>query len=387
MSLVDLNDSTEQAAFRAGLRAWLRERLPEPAPDGAPGDPAALRDWTKQVHAAGYAGLTWPVAYGGRGLSPVHQGIFAEECALAGAPEQLNVIGLNMVGPTLIRYGTPAQQERHLAAILAGDDVFCQGFSEPEAGSDLAAVRTAARRVPGGFVVDGEKLWSSYAPLADHCLLLARTGPDGPRHRGLTCFLLDMRATGVTVRPLRQINGAAEFGQILLAGVRVGDDCVVGEVDAGWAVAMTTLAHERGTFGITLNARLSVQFDRLLATVRATGHADDPLVRDEVAQLHVEVQALRWTGYRALTGLQRTGEPGPESAVLKLHWSHVHQRVCDLAVRLLGERAALDGADAYWAGYWQGQLLRSRGNTIEGGTSEILRGLIAERVAGLPRWR
>ncbi len=389
VSLVDLYDSPPQADFRAALRAWLHERLPAAPAGAAPAAPGAqdLLGWSKLLHGAGYTGLTWPVAYGGRGLSPVYQGIFAEECAAAGAPEQVNVIGLNMVGPTLIRYGTPAQQERHLDAILAGDHIFCQGFSEPEAGSDLAAVRTRARPVPGGYVLDGEKLWSSYAPLADFCLLLARTDHDAPKHRGLTCFLVDMRTEGLSVRPLRQINGEADFGQIMLRGVGVDDGCVVGAVGDGWSVALTTLAHERGTFGITLTARLAAQFDRLLATVRATGHAGDPLVRADVAQLYVELQALRWTGYRALTALSRTGEPGPESSVLKLHWSDTHQRLTALAMRVLGPEAALDGADAFWSGYWQGQLLRSRGNTIEGGTSEILRGLIAERVADLPRSR
>jgi len=339
------------------------------------------------LHEAGFAGLTWPTEFGGRGLSPIYQGIFAEESALANAPDHLNVIGLNMVGPTLIRYGTAAQQQRHLGPILTGDQIFCQGFSEPAAGSDLAAVRTRARPVSGGYVLDGEKLWSSYASLADFCLLLACTDPDLAKHRGLTCFLLDLRTDGVEVRPLRQINGESDFGQIILSGVRVADDCVLGDVNAGWPVALTTLANERGTFGITLTARLSVQFDRLLATVRATGNQADPHVRAEVAQLYIELNALRWTGYRALTSLQHTGEPGPESSVLKLQWSQTHQRLTKLAMRLLGPQAMLDGGDAFWSGYWQRQLLRSRGNTIEGGTSEILRGVIAERIAGLPRSR
>jgi alkylation response protein AidB-like acyl-CoA dehydrogenase len=385
---VDLHDSPAQAQFRAGLRAWLHHRLPgNSAGTPARPNPQQLLEWSKLLYDAGYASLTWPVEYGGRGLPPVYLGIFAEECALAGTLDQLNLIGLNMVGPTLIRYGTPAQQERHLARILAGDHIFCQGFSEPEAGSDLAAVRTRADPKPGGFVINGEKLWSSYAPIADFCLLLTRTNQDVPKHRGLTCFLLDLRAAGVQVRSLRQINGDSDFGQITLTDVQVTDDCAVGEVDGGWQVALTTLAHERTTFGVTLIARLSVQFDRLLATIRATGRADDPATRASVTQLHIELQALRYTGYRALTTLQRTGAPGPESSVLKLQWSQTHQRLTTLAMDLLGPEAALDGSDAFWSGYWQGQLLRSRGNTIEGGTSEILRGIIAEHVAGLPRSR
>jgi alkylation response protein AidB-like acyl-CoA dehydrogenase len=392
---MDLRDTAEQAAFRTGLRDWLRRHRPPAGPRSAPpsappaAPPAARwaedpRHWGKLLHEAGYAGLTWPTESGGAGLPASYQGIFAEECALAGAPDHHNVIGLNMVGPTLIRYGTASQRERHLGRILSGEHLFCQGFSEPDAGSDLAAVRTRATTVDGGFVVTGEKLWSSYAQLADYCLLLARTDPQAARHAGLTCFLLDMRAPGVTVRPLRMITGDADFGQIILDEVRLPAETVVGEVGAGWQVALTTLAHERGTFGITLTARLAVQFERLLATVRAVGAQHDPVVRQTVAQLYVDLEALRQTGYRALATVERTGAPGPESSVLKLHWSHTHQRLVAFAASL-ADGASL--AASAWAAYWQRERLRSRGNTIEGGTSEILRGIIAERVAGLPRSR
>jgi alkylation response protein AidB-like acyl-CoA dehydrogenase len=378
---MDLRDSPAQARFRADLRQWLRQNL-TPTPDTA-----ALRAWSRALHAAGYAGITWPAAHGGRGLSPMFQGIYAEESALAGAPDHVNVIGLNMVGPTVIRYGTPAQQERFLPAILSGESIFCQGFSEPDAGSDLAAVRTRATPVDGGYVVDGEKVWSSYAHLADHCLLLARTDPTAPKHRGLTCFLLDMRAPGVEVRPLRQITGDAEFNQVVLTGVRLSADDVLGKPEDGWRVAMTTLSHERGTFGITLTARLAVQFDRLVATLRATGRHRDPVVRTAVAELYVELQALRYTGYRALSTLEREGEPGPESSILKLRWSQAHQRLTALATQALGLDAIRTGPAAPDGGHWPHHLLRSRANTIEGGTSEILRGIIAERVVGLPRAR
>lgn len=385
---MDLLDSPAQARFRTELRAFLRERLPvqeggKPLPRLASG----LREWSKPLYEAGYAGLTWPVEFGGRGLSADYQAIFAEECTLAGAPDELGVIGLHMVGPTLIRHGTAQQQERHLPAILRGDHIFCQGFSESEAGSDLSAVRTRAVADGDSFVITGEKLWSSYATMADHCLLLARTDPARAKHEGLTCFVIDLRAPGVEVRPLRQINGESDFGRIVLTEARVGPDAVVGAVDDGWQIAMTTLAHERGTFGITLIARLTLQFRRLLATVRATGMAQDPATRSAVAQLHVEVTGLRDLGYRALASVARHGRPGPESSALKLQWSHTHQRMTALAMQVLGPEAILDGDDAFWSGYWPAQRLRSRGNTIEGGTSEIIRSLIAERVAGLPRSR
>ncbi|MBM0236029.1 acyl-CoA dehydrogenase family protein [Micromonospora sp. ATA32] len=374
---MDLHDDPDEAAFRARLRDWLRERLPDEPRQWSRDE---LRVWSRDLHRAGYAGLTWPTEYGGQGLPAGHQAIFAEETALAGAPDHLNVIGMNMVGPTLISRGSAAQQACFLPGILSGEILFCQGFSEPDAGSDLASVRTRAVRVDGGYELHGEKVWSSYAHLADHCLLLARTATEGRKHDGLTCFLLDMRSPGVAVSPLRQLNGDTDFNQIVLTGARVRDEDVVGEPGRGWSVALSTLAHERGTFGITLTARLSVQFARMLRTVHRCGAQHDPLVRREVAELHTRLQGLRYTGYRSLAAQRRSGEPGPESSLLKLEWSLVNQRVCALAVRVQGADGALDG-------YWQHQRLRSRANTIEGGTSEILRGIVAERVLGLPRSR
>ncbi|HEU4421978.1 MAG TPA: acyl-CoA dehydrogenase family protein [Pilimelia sp.] len=383
-----LGDSRDEAVFRAELRGWLRAHVPPAAPD-APQEWTAeeLRAWSKALNEAGFAGLTWPVGHGGRGLSPAYQAIYAEESALVGAPDHANVIGLNMVGPTIVRHGTPAQQAAFLPRILSGDTMFCQGFSEPDAGSDLAAIRTRARPCSGGYRIDGEKVWSSYAHLADYCLLLARTEPEAPKHRGLTCFLLDMRAPGVQVRPLREMSGDADFNQIILTDVLAAGDTVLGPVGEGWRVAMTTLAHERGTFGITLTSRLAVELDRLVQTATALRADRDPVVRREIADLYVELQGLRFTGYRALAGLERTGEPSPESTVLKLRWSLANQRLTALAFRLLGGAAAADSAAEFWGGYWQKRRLRSRTNTIEGGTSEILRGIVAERVLGLPRSR
>ncbi|WP_026275459.1 acyl-CoA dehydrogenase family protein [Salinispora tropica] len=380
---MDLRDTEEQAAFRTELRAWLAVQVPRFAVDGS----EAPQGWTKALHTAGYTGLTWPTRYGGRGLSPTYQGIYAEESALAEAPDHINVIGLGMVGPTIVEHGTPQQQIRFLEPILSGEMVFCQGFSEPDAGSDLAAVRTRAVATAGGWQVTGEKVWSSYAHQADWCLLLARTQPGSERHQGLTCLLVDMRSPGVQVLPLRQNTGDSDFNQIVLTDAFVPADCVLGPVGGGWRIAMTTLAHERGTFGITLTARLSVEFGRLVRTVRELGLTDDPAVRAEIADLHVHLQGLRWTGYRAMSMLNRTGRPGPESSILKLHWSVTNQRLAAFALRLLGPAGILDSPDSPAAGHWQHLRLRSRANSIEGGTSEILRGIIAERVLGLPRTR
>jgi alkylation response protein AidB-like acyl-CoA dehydrogenase len=383
-----------ESQFRAELRGWLRARMPAGPKGGGPGpawDAGQARAWSRSLHQAGYVGLSWPAEYGGRGLPAVYQAIFAEESARARAPEHNNVIGLNMVGPAIIRYGTPEQKATYLPRILSGETVFCQGFSEPGAGSDLAAIRTSARRTgEGGYEVNGEKLWSSYAHAADMCLLLARTDPGASGHEALTCFLLDMRAPGVQVRPITKISGDADFSQIILTGALTPAGSVLGPVGEGWKVAMTTLAHERGTFGVTLAARLAADYARLVRTAAAAGADRDPAMRRELAELYVAVQGLRHTGYRALATLERAGVPGPESSVLKLRWSQAHQQLCGLAVRALSRRDPAAGdqdAMACRAGYWQRELLRSRASSIEGGTSEILRGVIAERVLGLPRSR
>jgi alkylation response protein AidB-like acyl-CoA dehydrogenase len=388
---MDFRDSPEEAAFREEFRGWLRATLPE---DWSERDPhvgrwdfEAARDWTRKLYDAGYSGLTWPSEYGGRGLPPTYQAIYLEEVARVDAPDHVGVIGLGMAGPTIIAHGTPDQKAQHLAKILSGETIFCQGFSEPGSGSDLASLRTRAERDGDEFVINGQKVWSSYAHVADYCILLTRSDPAAAKHRGLTYLLLDMRLPGVEVRPLRQITGDPEFNEIFLTDVRVPTSAVVGEIGGGWQVAMTTLLHERGTLGFALTARLDVLFRRLVTTAKKTGAADDPLIRDRIAQLYVDLLGLRFTNYRALTGLMRTGVPGPEGSIAKLHWSETNQRLTALALELLGPDAQLTGEGGFWSGYWQYQRLRSRGNTIEAGTSEVLRNIVAERVLGLPRSR
>jgi alkylation response protein AidB-like acyl-CoA dehydrogenase len=390
---MDFRDTPEEASFRAKLRDWLADNLPaRREPKAGRSDEAEARAWSRKLYQAGYAGLTWPKQYGGGGAPLTFQAILLEELARSEAPDHSNVIGLGMAGPTLMAHGTEAQKARHLEPILSAEQIFCQGFSEPGAGSDLASLRTRAVRDGDAFVLDGQKVWSSFAHIADWCILLARTDPEAAKHRGLTFFLVDMHAPGVEVRPLRQLTGDPEFNEIFLTGVRVPADQVVGEVNGGWAVAMTTLLHERGTLGFVLTARLEVLLRKLVALARTpdgSGRrpADDPLVRDRIARQWVELQGLRFTNYRALTSLVRTGVPGPEGSVAKLHWSESNQRLTKLALELLGPEAQLDGDGAVWNGYWQYQQLRSRGNTIEAGTSEVLRNIIAERVLGLPRSR
>ena len=386
---MDLRDTPEEAAFRAGLRAWLEEHLPDALRGHRGGaarfDDPAMRAWSRALCDAGYVGLTWPEEYGGRGAPYTHQAIFLEELARAEAPPHVGVIGLGMAGPTIMAHGTEEQKARYLAPILSAEEIWCQGFSEPDAGSDLASVRTSARLEDGHFVVDGQKVWSSFAHIADWCLLLTRSDPESVRHAGLTYLIVDMHAPGVDVRPLRQITGESEFNEIFFSDVRVPADNVLGDVGGGWQVAMTTLLHERGTLGFALQAALEVQVRKLVSLARDRGA--DPLQRDRIAREWTEMQALRLTNYRSLSALVKTGMPGPEGSISKLVWSEANQRVTKLALELLGPDAALGEDNAPYAGYWQYQQLRSRGNTIEAGTSEILRNIVAERVLGLPKSR
>ena len=389
IALVDFRDTPEEARFREEVRSWLDANLPDELLAHRGGearfDGPEVRAWSRALYDGGWIGISWPEEYGGRGLSPRFQAIYLEEEARAEGPPHIGVIGLGMAGPTIITRGTEAQKARYLQPLLAADEIWCQGFSEPGAGSDLAGVRTSARLDGDHFVLDGQKVWSSYAHIADFCILLARSDPDSQRHAGLTYVIVDMHAPGVEVRPLRQITGEAEFNEIFLSGVEVPLDNVIGDVGGGWDVAMTTLLHERGTLGFALVARLEVQVRKLVAL--ATDRGATPLQRDAIAREWIHFQALRVTAYRSLSALERTGIPGPEGSILKLQWSEANQRVTKLALELLGPDAQLLAPNAPYGGYWTTQQLRSRGNTIEAGTSEILRNILAERVLGLPRSR
>src|SRR6266540_97474 len=382
---MDLRDTPEEARFRAEARAWLAANLPVEL-RGRRGNETRFveleRAWSRKLYEAGYAGLTWPKEYGGAGAPYSYQAIFLEELARAEAPQHIGVIGLGMAGPTIMAHGTERQKDRHLSKILSAEEIWCQGFSEPGAGSDLAGVRTRADARDGHFVVNGQKVWSSFAHIADWCLLVTRSDPDSTRHDGLTYLLVDMRASGVDVRPLRQITGEAEFNEIFFTDVEVPAENVLGEVGQGWQVAMTTLLHERGTLGFALGGVLDVAVRKLVALAKERGA--DPVARDRIAREWIELQGLRYTNYRALSTLMRTGIPGPEGSVAKLVWSEANQRLTKLALELQGVEGQLMEEGG---GYWQFQQLRSRGNTIEAGTSEILRNIIAERVLKLPRGR
>jgi len=398
---MDFRDTLEEASFREHVRGWLHENVPEGWGMPRDQDPPTFEErvafhkaWSLKLFEAGFVGMTWPSRYGGQEAPPTRQAIVLEEMGRVEAPDHVGPIGIGMAGPTILAHGTDEQKDRFLRKILTGEEVWCQGFSEPNAGSDLATLQTKAVRDGDRFVVSGQKVWSSFAHIADRCILLARTDWTGRKHEGLTYFLLDMHAPGVQVRPLRQITGEAEFNEIFLESVAIPADRVLGEVGQGWSVAITTLMNERANVGFALMARLESNYRRLTELAKATARngsraADDPMVRDRLADLWADLQAFRFTIYRAFSAMLKTGMPGPEGSVAKLFWSETNQRLTKAALEIEGASALLaEGSDrAVAGGRWQTAQLRSRGNTIEAGTSEILRNIIAERVLGLPKSR
>src|SRR4051812_19639278 len=376
---MELRDTPDEAAFRQEVRDFIAANLPDgSAKRGARRFEVADREWSEKLGAAGYAGLTWPKEFGGSGAPYNHQAIFLEELSRAEAPSHLGVIGIGMAGPTIMSWGTDEQKSRYLSKILSAEEIWCQGFSEPGAGSDLAAVRTRIEDKGDHFLVNGQKVWSSFAHIADHCILVGLGLPDEPRYKNLTYVIVDMHAPGVEVRPLVQITGHPEFNEIFFTDVQVPKENILGAVGDGWQVAMTTLLHERGTLGFALSATLDVAVRKLVALAKEK-NVTDPVLLDRIAREWVELQALKYTNYRSLTALTKTGIPGPEGSASKLVWSEANQRLTKLALEILGG----PGHDEYW----DYQQLRSRGNTIEAGTSEILRNIVAERVLRLPRSR
>jgi alkylation response protein AidB-like acyl-CoA dehydrogenase len=383
---VDFADSPDDARFRAALRAWLANNEPERA-ERVPHDAASLADefaflkaWQRRLFDAGYVGLLWPREYGGHGAPPVRQAILNEELARARAPQLLNRVGVNNAGPTLIAHGTEAQKARLLPPILSGDEMWCQLFSEPGAGSDLAAVRTRAERDGDHFRVTGQKVWTSYAQFSRWGILLARTDTRAPKHKGLTYFIIDMRRPGITIRPLMQATGSTEFSEVFLEDVLVPASDVVGQLDAGWEIAMTTLAHERGTgFAFKEQVLQRIALDDLIALARSAGRAGDPIVRQAIARRHVDVEIMRLLNCRTLTRLAQGLEPGPESSLVKLFWASLTQQIQELAL-------AIEGSDAVRAdGRFAQSFLWSRVSSIAGGTSEVQANIIAQRLLGLPR--
>ena len=386
---MDLTPTPQQQAFREEVRAWLEANVPSErlAPSTTEEGFAAHRAWEKRLYEAGYAAIAWPKAYGGRDADLPTTAIFQEEYARAGAPQRINVLGLGLAGPTLIVYGTDEQKSRWLPGILSADDIWCQGFSEPEAGSDLANVKTSAVLEGDTYVVNGQKIWTSSGRFADWMFALVRTDRDaGSKHQGLTYLMLDMHSPGIDVRPIVQINGDAGFAEVFFTDVRVPAENVVGEVGDGWRVAMTTLGFERGT-GLGTHVRFSKDLRKLVDLVQAAGVADDPIVMDEVTKLWVETEVYRHNMYRTLTRLAGGKQIGPEASVNKLFWSEMEHRIFDAGMRAMGPLAELtpDAEAAVDHDHWLKQYWYSRAALIYAGTSEIQKNIISERVLGLPK--
>ncbi len=378
---MDLTLSPNEQAFRDELRGWLADNHPGDEPTG---DEAAFefrKEWQRKLHAQKYAGLSWPEEYGGRGATLIEQAIFGEETARAKTPGPANVLGLVMGGPVVIAHGTDEQKQRYLEPILSAEEIWCQGFSEPESGSDLASLKTKAVKSNGEWVVTGQKVWTTFAHEAKWCMLVARTDQDAPKHKGLTYFLMDMEQDEVQVRPLRQITGEAEFNELFIEEARIPDENVIGGVGNGWAVAITTLMHERAGLGAAAAASVRVALGQLIELAQERGADEDPVIRQKIAQLLIEVEALRLNAWRGLTAIMKTGIPGPEGSLPKLQWSAVNQGLTELAMEIRGEESAVKDSD------WTYRFLRARANSIEGGTTEILKNIIAERVLNLPKLR
>jgi len=393
---VDFDDTPVEAAFRAEARAWLethasrrpvgsigaRSRLRDPSPEAQAAHVESCKAWQRELYDGGWAGITWPVEAGGRGGTSMEQAIFNQEQQRFDVSTGSFAIALGMVGPTLITWGTEEQQRRFLHPMLQGNEVWCQLFSEPGAGSDLAGLRTTAVREGDTWVVNGQKVWTSLAQHSQWAILIARTDPDVPKHQGLTYFVVDMATEGIDVRPLHQIDGVAHFNEVFLTDVRIPDSQVVGAVGNGWKVAQTTLQGERALIG---GGGSGAQFDDLRSLASATPGTIGPVERQGLARAYIRFELLRFLGLRAQTRLSQGLPPGPESSVMKLAYSRHAAATADLALALEGAAGMLQTADAPDAGYWQQLFLSQWSVRIGGGTDQIQGNIIGERVLGLPR--
>jgi alkylation response protein AidB-like acyl-CoA dehydrogenase len=396
---MDLTYSPEDQAYRERVRTWFEEHEPGPLETLE-----QRKAWQRTLYEAGFVGMDWPREYGGLGARPMEQAIVAEEMARANAPGALNALGLGIVGPTLIVHGTEEQKRRYIRPILTADEIWCQLYSEPEAGSDLASLRTRAERQPdGSYVVNGQKVWTSLGPWADYGVLLARTDPSLPKHQGISYFIVDMHSPGIELRPLKQITGHAEFAEVFFTNVQLSAESLIGQEGQGWQLAQTTLGYERGGNILARVTRHRANFDRLVEVcgrVRRDGQVllDDPLVRQKLGRMAVEIEVLRYAGLRILSRLEQGQRPGPESSVDKLFYSELDKRHQELVQDILGPYGQLEqglppelqldpgatavrGQDSSWA-Y---NFLWSRAGTIYAGSSEIQKNIIGERVLRLPR--
>jgi alkylation response protein AidB-like acyl-CoA dehydrogenase len=386
---VDFTYSDEEQAFRKDVRAWLGEHLTDrfralgTASSYAEEEFDLRREWECMLGEAGWIGLAWPKEYGGREVTLMQQIVFDEEYARSGAPARLSFFGEQLVGPTLMAFGSDSQKHRFLPPILRGEEYWCQGFSEPDAGSDLANLKTRAVLDGDEWVITGQKVWTSLAQFATWIFVLCRTDPEAPKHRGISYLLCPLEQPGIDVRRIRQITGTAEFNEVFFEGARTREDLVVGGVNNGWRVAMGTLGFERGTAFLAMQHRFAEEYWRLVDAARVNGKADDPVMRQRLARAYTGLQIMRYTGLRAITQVMRTGSPGVEASIAKLFWSQWHRDLGELAMDVLAPASILfdDGRISEP----QYNFLFARSHTIYAGSSEIQRNIVGERVLGLPK--
>jgi alkylation response protein AidB-like acyl-CoA dehydrogenase len=391
---VNFDFSEQEEAFRKEVRQWLERNLPDDLRGKAFAASRAdveevkrLRHWQKTMAEAGYVGLDWPREFGGRGAPITEMVILYQEMARAESPQIVNRGGVSMLGPTLMKLGTPAQQQRFLRKILTAEELWCQGFSEPNAGSDLANLQTRAVLDGDDFLVNGQKVWTSMGHVADWCFLLVRTDPTAAKHKGISFLLVDMKTPGITVRPLRQITGEAEFNETFFDNVRVPKENLVGKINEGWSVAITTLAYERDLLTFIRHISLRNALHRLVKLTQSRGRNTDPVIRQKIAELWIGEQALQLNGYRSLTRILRGGHPGPEGSTSKLFWSWLDQELALTATQVIGPYSQI-AEGSPWApdgGQWQFYELLARASGIRAGTTEILKNILGERVLGLPK--
>jgi len=393
---LDLNFTAEDIAFRAKVRAWLQANMP-----GKLQTFEDRRRWHRKLYDAGFIGMGWPVEYGGQAARPMQQAIVAEEMALAGAPGYLNGLAIGFLGPTLVHHGSEAQKQRYVRNMLTADELWCQLYSEPDAGSDLAGLKTSAVRDGDDWIINGQKVWTSQGMVSDFGMALVRTDPTVSKHQGISYFIIDMKSPGVEVRPLKQITGGAEFAEVFLTNVRVPGENLIGELNKGWQYAQTTLGYERGGSILQRATAFRQQFNRTVEvckTLKRNGQPalEDPLVRQKLGTILVEIENLRYTGLRILSKLDRGERPGPETAVDKLNYTELHKRHTELIMEILGPYGYVDvglpdelklkeTADAYEPGTWTWDFLYAKAATIYAGTSQVQKNIIGERVLGLPK--
>ena len=383
---MDIRFTPTQEEYRCAFRRWLDQHWPNaswPQPPGSEEEARFQIDWERRLHAAGYSGVAWPKDYGGRGLTLVEHYIVQEELGRVAAPEGLNNIGRELVGPILLAVGSEEQKRHYIPRLLRVDDLWCQGFSEPNAGSDLASLQTRAERDDGDWLITGQKVWTSFARHANWCILLARTDRTAPRHKGITLFLMPMDVSGITVRPLKQITGRSEFNELFLDAVRVPDGLRLGDVNDGWRVATAVLGFERATTRLYRQARFMHELRALVALAerRAPMRLADAEFRRRIAALFVELEIVRYHNLKIVSRVVNGAAIGPEASLQKLAWSEAHQKLAALAVDILGD----DFFACDEAAHFRYIYLQSRAETIFAGTSEIQRNIIADRVLGLPR--